>query len=202
MSIKIHNVEQGTPEWLALRAGLPTASMFEAIVGKRKDGKYKDARQTYLYTLAGQRITGRIVEKWGGGPLLRGHEMEDEARKFYVLQSDLAVTKVGFVTNATWRAGASPDSFVNSAGMLELKTKEPHLLIECLEADEVPAEHIAQCQGQLAITGREWVDFCAYWPGMPPFIKRLERDNAYLAKLRVEVDQFNDELDALVRKWK
>jgi predicted phage-related endonuclease len=200
--IQIHNVEQGTPEWHALRAGLPTASCFDHIIARKKDGKPTAARQKYLYTLAGQRLTGQIVETYSGGALERGKVMEDEARKFYVFQSDQTCEQVGFVTNSIWRAGASPDSLVGSAGMLEIKTKEPHILLECLEADEVPEEHIAQCQGQLAVGNRAWVDFCAYWPGMPKFIKRLERNEPYIAKLRVEVDQFNEELDALVEKYK
>ncbi len=202
MSIAIHNVEQGTPEWHALRAGLPTASMFDAIMARKKDGKPTAARQKYLFTLAGQRLTGKIVETFSGGALARGHEMEGEARDFYVFQSDQAVEKVGFVTNSIWRAGASPDSLVGSDGMLEIKTKEPHILLECLEADEVPEEHIAQCQGQLAVAQRQWVDFCAYWPGMPKFIKRLQRDEAYIAKLKIEVQEFNEELAALVEKYK
>lgn len=199
--IQIHNVEQGTPEWHALRAGLPTASMFSAIMDRKKNGEPTAARQKYLYTLAGQRITGKIVETYSGGNLERGKIMEDEARKFYVFQSDETVEQVGFVTNSIWRAGASPDSNVGTNGLLEIKSKEPHILLECLEADEVPEEHVAQCQGQLAVACRNWLDFTAYWPGMPKFIKRLQRDEAYIAKLKVEVAEFNDELDALVRKY-
>lgn len=199
--IQIHDVAQGTPEWLALRAGLPTASMFAAIIDRKKDGKPTAARQKYLYTLAGQRITGKIVQTYGGGPLERGKEMEDEARKYYVFQSDQKVEQVGFVTNSQWKAGASPDSLVGSTGALEIKTKEPHILLECLESDEVPEEHVAQCQGLLGVTGRSWIDFTAYWPDMPKFIKRLDRDDAYISKLKIEVQLFNEELDALVEKY-
>lgn len=200
--IQIHNVEQGTDSWHALRAGLPTASCFSAIMDRKKNGDPTAARQKYLYTLAGQRITGKIVETYSGGALERGKIMEDEARKFYVFQSDQTCEQVGFVTNSIWHAGASPDSLVGSEGMLEIKTKLPDLLLECLEADEVPEEHVAQCQGQLAVAQRAWVDLCCYWPGMPKFIKRIPRDETYIAKLKIEVRQFNEELDALVEKYK
>jgi predicted phage-related endonuclease len=199
--LTVHNMPQGSPEWFAARLGIPTASMFAAIVDRKKDGKPTAARQKYLFTLAGQRITGKIVETYSGGHLARGTEMEDEARKYYVFQSDQKCEQIGFVTNSQWRAGASPDSFIGSAGLLEIKTKLPDLLIACLESDEVPEDHIPQVQGQLGVTGRAWCDFTAYWPGMPKFIKRVERDESYIARLKTEVAQFNDELDALVRKY-
>ena len=67
-------------------------------------------------------------------------------------------------------------------------------------SDAFPAEHVAQTQGQLWVTGRAWVDLIVYWPGMPRFIKRAGRDEAYIANLATAVDQFNFELDAMVQK--
>jgi hypothetical protein len=69
-----------------------------------------------------------------------------------------------------------------------------------LLADKFPADHVAQCQGGLWVTGREWIDIVCYYPNMPVFIKRAYRDEAYIANLAGEVAKFTDELDALVAK--
>jgi hypothetical protein len=99
---------------------------------------------------------------------------------------------VGFVTNHG--AGCSPDSLIGDAGMLEIKTAAPHILIGRLLCDDFPPEHRAQCQGNLWVAEREWIDCLVYWPGMPPVVRRAERDEAFIKDLAAAVDQFNAEL--------
>jgi hypothetical protein len=52
-------------------------------------------------------------------------------------------------------------------------------------------------QGQLWISGREWVDFASYWPGLPLFVKRVQRDEMMIARIAVEVADFVAELQEL-----
>lgn len=196
---KVHDMPQGTPEWFAVRRGLPTASQFATIMTKGRSGGESKTRQTYLYKLAGERITGDPMDSFSNHHMERGHEMEPEARQYYAFMRDAEPQLIGFITNGP--KGCSPDSLIGTDGMLEIKTKLPHLLFGVLEADEFPAEHRAQCQGQLWVAEREWVDLVCYWPKMPPFIKRAYRDEAFIAQLSTAVDQFNDELEALVAKW-
>ena len=66
------------------------------------------------------------------------------------------------------------------------------------ERGTLPSEHVAQVQGSLWVTGRQWWDFVSYSPGLPPLITRVERDEPYIATLAKAVDAFNEELDALV----
>jgi len=61
--------------------------------------------------------------------------------------------------------------------------------------DRLPPEHLAQCQGNLWVAEREWIDFVSYWPKMPLFVKRVYRDEIYIKNLAAEVDLFNSELD-------
>lgn len=201
MAITVHDCEQGTPAWHKARAGIPTSSCFHEVTKRNRDGAYSTDRRRYLLTLLGERYTGEVAETFGGGYLARGKAMEDEARRLYVFQTDHHVTRVGFVVNSAWRAGASPDSLIGKNGGLEIKTKLPHLHFECLETNQVPDEHMPQIQGALGITGRSWWDFVSYWPKCPIFIKRVRRDEHYIASLKLEVRRFNDELDALVRKY-
>lgn len=195
----IHDIEQGSAEWFGVRMGLPTASQFATIMAKGKGGGESKTRQTYLYKLAGEILTGEPMDSFSNHHMERGHEMEPEARAYYAFMRDAEPQQVGFITNGP--KGCSPDSLIDANGMLEIKTKLPHLLLAVLESDTFPAEHRAQCQGQLWVAEREWVDLVCYWPKMPPFIKRAYRDDAYIAEIAAAVDQFNDELATLVAKW-
>ena len=194
--MEIITCEQGTPEWHAARLGIPTASEFSTVMASGRGGGESKTRKTYLYKLAGEIITGKASEGFSNAHMDRGHEMEPEARAAYAFMRDADPELVGFIRNG--RAGASPDSLVGTDGLLEIKTKLPHLMIEAILRDDMPPEHKAQCQGQLWISERDWIDFAAYWPGMPLFIHRAYRDAEYIAAMASAVEQFNEELDLIV----
>lgn len=79
--------------------------------------------------------------------------------------------------------------------MSEIKTKLPHLQAEVLLANRLPPEHLPQCQGNLWVAEREWIDFVSYWPKMPLFVKRVYRDEKYIAMLCAEAERFLAEMD-------
>lgn len=198
--MQVYDCEQNSPEWYACRLGIPTASMFATVMAKGKGGGDSLTRRTYLNKLAGEILTGKPMDNYVNGHMERGKEMEGEARNFYCFMNDVTPQRVGFVRNG--QKGCSPDSFIDGSGMLEIKTKLPHLAIECLLRDEFPPEHKAQCQGALWVAEREWIDLCVYWPDIPLFVKRAARDDAYIADLSSAVDAFNSELADIVSKLK
>lgn len=198
MAIEIHDMPQGTPEWHQVRLGIPTASMFGTVMAKGKDGGASVTRRTYLMKLAGEILTGEPCENYTNGHMERGKLMEAEARSYYEFISDDPVRQIGFIRNGA--KGASPDSLVGEAGMLEIKTAFPHILGEILLKDNFPPEHMPQAQGNLWVAEREWLDIVIYWPSMPKFIKRVRRDDAYIAKLAAAVDEFNAELSEIVHR--
>jgi hypothetical protein len=191
-SVEIVNCEQNTPEWLEARLGIPTASQFATVLAKG-EGK---TRRIYMMKLAGEVITGQPAENFSNEHTERGHKMEAEARDLYAFQTGAQLERVGFIKNS--KAGASPDSLIGTDGGAEIKTKLPHLLAELILKDEFPPEHRAQVQGTLWISQRQWWDIAVYWPGMPLFVKRLHRDEAYIQKIEAEVDRFNAELADVV----
>lgn len=195
--MEIFDHEQGSVEWWQVRLGLPTASEFATVLARGKDGGDSKTRKTYLYKLAGEIITGVAAESYTNAHMERGHVMEPEARNAYAFIRDETPAPVGFIRNG--RAGASPDSLVGSNGLLEIKTKLPHLMVETILRNDLPPEHKAQCQGQLWISEREWVDLAAYWPGMPLFVHREYRDEPYIKKIAAAVGAFNSELDSIVQ---
>ncbi len=197
MTLQIITCEQGTPEWFAARLGIPTASEFETILTtpKSKGGESK-MRRTYLNKLAGELLTGNPMEAVTTFHMERGKIMEDEARDYYAFLKNVEPERVGFMRNGD--KGCSPDSLIGDAGMLEIKTALAHLMVDQLRKNEFPAEHKAQCQGQLWVAEREWVDLVVYWPKLPPFVQRAYRDEGYIANLAGAVDAFNAELQEVV----
>lgn len=166
-------------------------------MAKGKNGESK-MRRTYLLKLVGELITGEPMMSFTNHHIERGRVMEAEARHFYSFMTDAEPAPVGFIRNGN--AGASPDALLGKNGLLEIKTALPHILIDLILKDQFPAEHKAQCQGQLWIAQREWLDLIVYWPKLPLFVKRITRDEDYIEELSSAVDQFNDELHALAEK--
>ncbi len=198
MDPQILYFEQGTDEWYAARAGIPTASMFATVQAKGKGGGASITRRKYMLQLAGERLTGKPMEGYVNNHMERGKEMEAEARDLYAMVHNCEPQQVGFIRRGD--SGASPDSLVDNHGLLEVKTKLPHLQIEVLLANRLPPEHVAQVQGQLWVSCREWLDFVSYWPGLPLFVTRVQRDEKYIAELSVAVSEFNEELNAVVNQ--
>ncbi|TPG50154.1 exonuclease [Rhodanobacter glycinis] len=192
---EIFDCKQGTAEWFAARLGIPTASNFSAVLAKG-EGK---TRRAYLLKLAGEAITGECVESFGNMHTERGHAMEPDARSLYAFAHDVEPQLVGFMRRG--RAGASPDSLVGDNGLLEIKTKLPHLQLDVLDKGKLPSEHVAQVQGQLWISGREWLDFVSYWPRLPLFCVRVERDEKYIENLSQAVADFVGELDTYIERF-
>lgn len=195
--LEIFDCAQGTPEWLQSRCGIVTASTFSDVLAKG-EGK---TRTKLLYSVAAEILSGKPVPSWGSNAHTeRGHEMEPEVRNLYEASCPDEVVQVGFMRLG--RIGCSPDSLVGDAGLLEIKTRLPHLQIEVLERGTLPPENRAQVQGQLLVSGREWCDYRSYWPGLPQLKLRVPRDDAYLQTLQDELDRFLNDVDRIVQKYR
>ncbi|MGY3330082.1 hypothetical protein ACVILI_003099 [Mesorhizobium sp. USDA 4775] len=192
--MQIFDCEQGSSEWFACRAGIPTASKFATVMAKG-EGK---TRSKYLRQLAGELLTGEPMEYFTTLHMDRGKTMEDEARETYAFVHDADIRRVGFIRNGD--KGASPDSLVGDEGGLEIKTALPDIQIERLVSGKLPPEHKAQVQGNIWISGREWWDFVSYWPKLPMLTVRVFRDDIYIANMSAEIDAFNAELAELVER--
>jgi len=200
-------VPQRSPQWFELHRGIPTASEFHKVmakVGPRGGTSSREyvSRAKYMRMLAGEIITGEPKQsEWlGNEHTERGKEREDEARDLYALLHDVEPQQVGFIRNGN--CGCSPDSLIGEVGGLEIKDALPHVQIERLQAGTVPGEYRWQVIGELLVSEREWFDFMSHCRGLPPFIKRVHRDEvvADLAELREGIDRFCAERDRLV-EW-
>lgn len=191
----VSDLKQGTPEWLQIRLGIATCSEFECLLvnGKGEAG-FGAGAFTYMDTLIGERITEEAADPFTGNRHTeRGHELEGIARGLYEDRFEVATAECGIILNHG--AGYSPDALVSVNGLTEIKTKLPKFQVGVILADEVPKEHIPQCQGGLWISEREWIDFISYWPGMPLFVKRMYRDEVMIRRIAERVKTFYEILD-------
>jgi hypothetical protein len=186
-------VEQGSVQWLHARIGIPTASCFDKIITP-KTGKLSASFDGYMHRLIAEQLLGQPLEDASGGFLDRGAVLEQRAVSYYELQREVDTEKVGFVLRDDRRAGASPDRFVGSDGLLEIKVPAAHTHVAyLLDADGIG--YRAQVQGQLWVAEREWSDTLSYHPELPPALIRQARDEPFIKLLAAAVQQFNDAMD-------
>ena len=205
-------IEQRTEEWFQQRLGKVTASRISDVIAKTKTG-VSTSRQNYLIQLVSERLTGKKGDSYVNQAMLDGIEREDAARSLYMLNKDVDVTEVGFFDHPVIKnSGASPDGAVNAeekgkyAGLIEIKCPIETTHTNTLMSKSVPSKYIPQMQWQLACTGAKWVDFVSYNPNFPVelqrFVSRVDRNDAYIAELEVEVIKFLDEVDQTIIKLK
>jgi hypothetical protein len=194
--MEIIDCDQGSPEWFAARAGLPTASMFKTVMAVGPKGGKSATRVDYLNKLAGELLTGQPMENYVSADMERGKLMEDEARDLYAFMNSVEPQRVGFIKSGN--KGASPDSLIGDKGGLEIKSAAAHIQIERLLDGGLPSEHKAQVQGNLWVCEREWWDFASYCPKLPLFVVRVQRDEDYIKSLALGVELFNVELKQTV----
>lgn len=191
---------QGSPEWFEARRGMPTASEFATVMAKGRGGGESLTRTKYLYTLAGEILTGEVLAGYQNEHMERGKVMEEEARQMYALMQFEEPVRVGLIVNGI--AGASPDSIIRDDGLLEIKTALPHIQLQRLDANRLPPEHVCQVQGQLWVSGRNYCDFVSYWPKLPLLCVRVERDEQKIAEIKDSVIEFARELKVLVERYR
>lgn len=175
----LHDVEQRSPEWYALRLGIPTASEFSQII--TPTGKPSASRRTYAMSLAAELFIGRSINMWAGNAWTdRGREMETQAVSHYEFLNDVQIQPIGFVTNDEKTAGCSPDGFVGDDGMIEVKClkAEHHIgaIMMYREEKTCPLDYMPQTQGQLLLCQRKWCDLVFYHPELPMLAIRQEPD--------------------------
>jgi putative phage-type endonuclease len=201
-------IEQGTQEWHAERCGCVTASRFSLLMGKprAKSREWTDAAETYALDLAAERLTGTPQEFGGSAATEWGNAEEPIARAAYEATCDCFVELAPFMRHpfAEW-VGGSPDGFAGDNGIIEIKS--PYRIsnhLATVRAGKVPAEHIAQVQGNLWVTGRDWCDFISWHPALPDscrlFISRVKRDEDYINQLAERVEAFDAYVHSLV-EW-
>lgn len=193
----VHPAKQGSPEWIAARAGIPTASAFERIMSPKKR-QPSSAQGRYMGRLLAERF-GQPPEDFSTPFMARGSAMEAEAVAWYEFTTGRTTEVCGLCLRDDRKAGASPDRLVGEDGLLEIKcvSFENHLLALLGMKDD---DHACQCQGQMWITGRKWVAQLFYNPALPSIIVTYDRDDDFIADLAENVLAFAERVDEAERR--
>jgi hypothetical protein len=162
-----------------------------------------DTSRGITETLAAERITGWVEETPITSDMWRGIECEPFAVGAYSDHYGAPVTECGFMRrdSARWQLGYSPDGLVGEDGLLEIKAPRAKTHLRTVLADEVPAQHIAQCQAGLLVSGRKWIDFVSYVGGMPLFVKRIYPDPAWFAAITAACLAFEADVAQIVAAY-
>lgn len=173
-----YDLEQGTEEWLQVRCGLITASVFHKLITQATNKPAKnDTSRKLLEELLTQRILGKPTETYQSQDMLTGSLEEPAARAIYA-KKRAAVEQCGFITRKRGGVtiGYSPDGLVGTRGLIEIKRPKPENQVARIIKKEIPSAYLWQMHVGLAVTGRHWCDFISYCPGLPMMIERVRRD--------------------------
>jgi hypothetical protein len=194
--------EQRTAEWFQARVGKATASRFKDVMAKLKNGSPAAVRTNYLVDIATERLTKSATPHYTNSAMQWGVTHETGARILYEQRRQLQVEETGFIQHDELDAGASPDGLVDWDGLIEIKCPYNSSVHVLTWMDGMPEDHVAQVQGQLWITGRQWCDFVSFDPRMPPalqlYVERIERNDSYIAGLETEIRKFLIDVDTMV----
>ena len=204
MSLTVYKeLEQGTPEWLAARCGIVTASVVgQLITPKTVKPAANDTSRALVMTLVAERITGHVEPVFPNADMTRGTLSEPFARDIYG-ENYAPATEVGFMTRdfGGYKIGFSPDGLVGDDGLLEIKSPRQKKHLATILADEVPLEHMAQCQTGLLVSGRDWIDFVSYNGGMPLWHKRVEPDDKWQAAIKEAVEALEAVAEVMITSY-
>lgn len=204
--MKFIECEQGGDAWLAARIGVITASRFKDATDRLKSGKPSQKLTDYAYDLAIERISGeRSDDVFITKAMQAGTEREPYARMEYEMATGNVATESGIVLSDDGRFGYSADGMVGEDGLIEIKCPSSSRKIVEMWASGDVSDYIAQMQGGMWLTGRQWCDFIMYCPqlesvGKSMFLKRIERDDEYIGQLEKDLKAFAAIVDSFEEK--
>ena len=198
--MKVLSMPQGSPEWLAARAGKVTASRISDVMAAKTTAAYRD----YRAQIVAEILTGVPQESGFINDYMQwGTKQEKFARVEYEMLCNWTVDEVGLVLHPTIEQGAaSPDGFVSTDGLVEIKCPKTSTHLQTLVDKKQPRQYENQMLWQMACTGRQWCDFVSYDPRLPEdlqlFVHRFDRDEKRIEEIEAAVKQFLTEVNEMI----
>lgn len=187
----------GTLDWINARVGVVTASKFDKII-TNKTAKLSDTSTKYAWEVIAEQILGFPMDGASSAFMQRGTLLERKAIEYYELQRDIETAPGGLVLRDDRRVGCTPDRFVGTDGLLEIKCPSAAVHVSyLLGGNEIAMQYRAQVQGQIMLAEREWNDTLSYHPDMPAALVRVHRDDVFIHALQTALEQFLAHVDDL-----
>lgn len=192
------DIEQGSEDWLRIRAGKPTSSRFGDIITAVK-GELSKSSKGYIRELIGACFCPDFEYFSGNRFTEHGKQFEPEARAQFVAHTGHVIEQVGFCLSDDGVSGCSPDALcVNADGEyyagVEIKCPSPKTHVGYVLDGVLPDDYKQQVHGSMAVTGLNSWHFWSYLPGMKPLHVEVQRDE-YTQKL-------SDSLASFVAEYK
>lgn len=197
----VHTMQQGTPEWFAVKCGKISASNMDAVLAKGQ-GK---TRKAYMMKVLAERLSGVPQESYTNAAMQWGIDTEPMAREAYEATTLNVVQQVGFV-ECSEMLGCSPDGLIGDDGGVEIKCPNTATHLQYILDGKLPSEYACQIQSTLWMTGRKWWDFVSFDPRILVkariFVTRVERDEEKISEIEQGVLLFIEnllELEDMIR---
>jgi predicted phage-related endonuclease len=195
-------VIQGTPEWLAARAGHLTGTSANDLFATVKNGEAA-GRANLRERLVLETILGRpeIVDLKHIKAVAQGIEREPMARSAFECETGQFVTETGFWLIDGLRCGASPDGLVGDNALIQIKCPEIKAhMATWRKPQKVPTVYVKQVQWELWVTGRALSYFMSWNPEFPDDMQTVvipvERDPVMHEQFFLAAQQMFREVDA------
>jgi putative phage-type endonuclease len=206
----IRGIEQGSPEWMALRIGKIGGSRIADLLTEGRGGAESLTKRKYKNELIRERLTGRKLDTYKTPTMQRGIDLEPMARAWYEVKYNTFVDQVAIVLHPTIEGGqCSPDGIVEATNsLIEIKIPNPeNHLDNILTGGKQLEQYYDQVQWQLAcMPEKEFCDLVSYDPEMPDhlqgFVKRIYRDDEYIQTMQNAVIAFLSEIETVVNNLK
>lgn len=207
--LEINNdVEQGSPEWQALRearvGGSTCAPLFTEPPAKAKAAGEVLGKGaiTMAYDIASRKV--KLDQPITASPyhaltpmseaMQRGQLLEPFARDAYREMTGNTVDEVGYVIDTDYDfIGFSPDGLVGDEGIIEIKCPMGKEFARVMHTRQIKKEYMCQMHLGMWLTGRQWCDHFTYHPDLPrASLIRVERDQEIMDRLDIVIPVFNN----------
>lgn len=200
----IHDITQGSPEWLELRLGKITASRFGDLMKSGRGGAVSKTAESYLIELALERVTGTKAPFFENDAMRHGTETEPRARAMYEIMTGNEVSEVAFIEHNEF-IGVSPDGLIGNDGGLEIKCPNSKTQAErFLNGVGLPDDYKWQVYGCIWVAEREWWDFVSFDDRIDTaaqyICNRVYRDEKIIKELSDKVLAASERLNEIVYK--
>lgn len=203
MTLHIYKeLEQGSDAWLQARCGIITASVIGKLITPTLKVADNDTSRGTTLTLAAERITGHVEYVHPTFDMSRGTEDEPIARDLYA-EHYAPVDEVGFMRRdfGGYTIGYSPDGVVGADGLIEIKSRKPHVHIKTILSGKPPAENMAQLQTGLLVSERSWIDYVSFSAGLPLWKTRIHPDDAWFGAIHAAAEQFETNVADIISRY-
>lgn len=198
----LHEVQQGSLQWLELRLGRVTSSDCKKIITPVK-GELSKSSTGYMYLLIAERLLNRPLTSLDGLEWIEhGKATEPQAVKAYEFEQEVQTKPGGFITTDDGLIGTSLDRLlVDTKGGLEIKCPAPQNHIAYM-VEGFGNDYKVQVQSQMYVAELDFVDRFSYHEQFKPVRERTGRDEPFIKLLKAALDEFNDKMLNLYEKIK